>query len=102
MYVVNCFYEPYIHDAIEANHIRYKNNPKRIAINLGGHIGRYAIELANAYGYNVLVFEPNPKTFNILDANIALSDARSKVTSFPFGLGDMTGKTSFFNDFDGD
>lgn len=98
VYVISSLYESHIQEVLINNYQTYKNNPNRIAINIGGHIGRYTMELANKYGYQVFAFEPNPETLHILKTNVVLSQAEEKVTVFPYALGNATETKQFFAD----
>lgn len=53
--------------------------PGAVVVDVGGHIGQYAIEAAMVVGDNGLVisFEPNPKTFGYLQRNIGLNGLRN-------------------------
>lgn len=69
--------------------------PERVLINIGAHIGRYAIELVKNYHYTAYCFEPNPPTYRALKINTLLSRIEDKCFVFNYALGNETGEVQF-------
>lgn len=63
-------------------------------VDVGANIGLYTIAFSRFFG-RTLAFEPNPVTFKVLEANIALSDVRTART-FNEALSDKSGEASIF------
>jgi FkbM family methyltransferase len=62
-------------------------------VDIGANIGLYTIALAPLFG-RTLAFEPNPVTFKVLEANLALCEVEARI--FNVGLSDRNGDASFF------
>jgi FkbM family methyltransferase len=88
-------YEIEIQKVLFANAKEFKRDKDKIFVDVGAHIGRYAIELSKNYGYNVLAFEPSRKTYNILKVNTILSNVEDKIHLFNFALGDKNATAEF-------
>gem|GEM_PF-6289741 len=88
-------YEPEIQQVIKQNIETTMHQPEKVFLNIGAHIGRYAIELSKNYGYTSYCFEPSPMTFKTLKINTLLSDVEHKVNLFNFCLGENDGTTLF-------
>lgn len=87
-------YEPriqkVIHEVTEKTPIT-----ERVVVNIGAHIGRYAIELVKNHNYTAYCFEPNPQTFRVLKTNTLLSRVENRCFVFPYGLGDKNTTVEF-------
>lgn len=68
---------------------------ERVLVNIGAHIGRYAIELVKNHNYTAYCFEPNPQTFKILQTNTLLSEIEDRCFVFPYGLWDKNTTVEF-------
>ncbi len=68
---------------------------ERVVVNIGAHIGRYAIELVSNYHYTAYCFEPNPATFKTLQTNTILSHIEDRCFLFPYALGDKEEEWAF-------
>ena len=81
-------YEPEIQKAIKnlINKNKWKNEDQYL-INIWCHVWFYAILLAKKYWYNVLWFEPNPRTFYYLRCNVSLSNLDDKIKLYNIWLG---------------
>lgn len=88
-------YEPEIQQVIKKNIEKTMHQPEKIFLNIGSHIGRYAIELSRNYGYTSYCFEPSPTTFRTLQINSILSEVEDKMHLFNFCLGNKEGMTLF-------
>lgn len=88
-------YEPELKEVIEKNVLKNQKNPKNYFFNIGGHIGRWAIDLAYRHKYHGFVFEPSPETFRILQINTVLSRVQDYITLHHFALGDKEGSLQF-------
>lgn len=60
---------------------------ERVLVNIGAHIGRYAIELVKNHHYTAYCFEPNPSTFRTLKVNTLLSHVDDRCFLFDYALG---------------
>lgn len=80
-------YEPQVRNII-INSIERTNKERRIALNIGAHIGRYTVELANMHWYIVHAFEPHPDTFRSLKINTILNRLEDKVILHNYALAD--------------
>ncbi len=87
-------YEPQVRDIILKS-IERTNKDNRIFLNIGSHIGRYTVELANAHWYKVHAFEPHPETFRSLKINTVLNKLEDKVTLHNYALADTEGSLDF-------
>lgn len=63
-------------------------------VDIGANIGLYTLAFSR-YFRQTLAFEPNPVTFKLLEANIALRELDS-VRTFNEGLSDSSGESSLF------
>lgn len=68
--------------------IPQNNNKEKYLINIWSNIGRWAIDLAKNYNYNVIAFEPTPSTYRNLMINTYLSNLSDKITSYNIWLWD--------------
>ncbi len=69
--------------------IGFKPDFRGTFIDVGANIGVYTLRYARAFA-NVIAIEPNPATYHILQANIALGRA-SNVIPLPIGCSDRVG-----------
>lgn len=88
-------YEPEIQEVIQANVHKTRNQEQKIFLNIGSHIGRFAIELTKKYGYESYCFEPSPETFKTLQINALLSEVSDKMHLYNLCLGEADGETLF-------
>ena len=73
----------------------YKHiNDYNIFIDIGANIGTYSILFANK-GLNGFAFEPVISNYDALVTNIKLNNIESKVTTYPFALGEKKRKAGF-------
>ena len=89
------------------NDIRIKNfyldkgfgvfNPGDLVIDIGGHIGAFAIECA-IRGASVNVYEPDKNNFEILVKNIKENNFEGRITAFNVAVSDKAGKSKLYID----
>ncbi len=74
-------------------------SPGNVAIDIGGHIGRHTIPLANTVGSKgkVFVFEPLPDAYSEMKNNIAkkCDDRGENIVAYNLALGDEDGEAEF-------
>ncbi len=71
----------------------HKASKRRIFLDIGSNIGRYAIMAGNILHYSkVLAIEANPTTFALLRQNIKLNDLEDKIVAEHVAVGDKDGK----------
>lgn len=88
-------YEPEIQAVIKHNIKKTHGKSEKVFLNIGSHIGRYAIELSKNYGYTSYCFEPSPKTYETLKINTILSGVEENMHLYNFCLGKEDGTTLF-------
>ncbi len=67
---------------------------------IGANIGSYTVLAAGAVGAKVICFEPHPRTFRKLEANIAINHLGDRVEAHCCGLSDRLGELAFTADQD--
>ena len=77
---------------------KIKAEENDIVIDIGAHIGKYAIRWGNSVGEQgkVYAIEVEPKTFDILCKNIKLNKLEKKVIPLKLAITDKIGKSSFY------
>lgn len=88
-------YEPEIQRVIQHNISKTGHKTEKVFLNIGAHIGRFAIELSKKYGYTSYCFEPSPETYKTLKVNTILSGVEDKMHLYNFCLGEENGTTLF-------
>lgn len=88
-------YEPEIQEVIQHNVKKTSHKSEKVFLNIGSHIGRFAIELSKKYWYTSYCFEPSPNTFQTLKINSILSGVEDKMHLYNFCLGEQDGTTLF-------
>ncbi len=87
--VVEAFIEdPYRVDRIERG---------GVVIDLGAHIGTFALRCAVERGCRVYAYEPCPSTYDLLVENVAINGLEGKVIPFKLAIGGAMGKRSFYS-----
>ncbi len=86
-------YEPTVCDYLRAN-----VKPGDICLDIGAHVGIYALCLARWSGANgrVFAFEPNPETRTVIESNIRRNPEGERITVVPKGVSDESGNARFF------
>lgn len=89
------------HDSYEAAVVRYARSivrPGDVIIDVGAHVGFYALQAALWTGTtgHVIAFEPNPHARHVLTTNLALNGLRDRVTVEEAAVADQPGVAPFF------
>ncbi|PJF41085.1 MAG: hypothetical protein CUN55_12040 [Phototrophicales bacterium] len=84
------------HEYATVAQLRQLIQPNMIALDIGAHVGYYAQFLARLVGDNgkVLAFEPHPRTFQTLSANV---QRYTPVTAYPLAVSDRSGKAELYD-----
>jgi FkbM family methyltransferase len=72
-------------------------NAGDIVIDIGGHIGAFAIECA-IRGASVKVYEPGSQNFQVLKANIKVNNFEDKITAYNIAVSDKAGNSKLYID----
>ncbi len=72
-------------------------SPGDIVIDIGAHIGAFAIECA-IRGATVLAFEPDPENFAILKKNIEANDFENIISAYDTAVSNFTGIAELYKD----
>jgi FkbM family methyltransferase len=85
-------YEPGAFAYLEA-HVK----PGAVILNVGAHVGVYALSMASWVGRSghVYAFEPNPQTREIFEDQIARNDFSDRITVVPLAVGGRSGAAEF-------
>lgn len=86
-------YDPEVCDYLRAN-----VKPGDICLNIGAHVGIYALCFAqwSAPNGRVFAFEPNPATRVVLEKHVTLNDAEDQIDVISQAISDAPGESSFF------
>ena len=86
-------YEPAVCEFLRAN-VR----PGEVCLDIGAHVGIYALLLAgwSAPRGRVFAFEPNTAARAILESNLARNREGTRVTAVPQGISDHGGEATFY------
>jgi FkbM family methyltransferase len=89
---------PEIYDPEVCEYLREQVRPGNICLNIGAHVGIYALCLAqwSAPDGRVFAFEPNPTTREVLEKHIALNDAAGRIETVARAVSDTPGEAAFF------
>lgn len=66
-------------------------------IDVGSYLGVYSILAAKAGAKQVIAFEPNPITYEALEANVALNNLGGRIVTRMLGLSDFVGSVMLFH-----
>lgn len=85
-------YEPGVCD-----YLRSRVRPGDVCLNVGAHVGLYALCLAewSKPGGRVVAFEPNPPTRRVLADHVRRNGIRDRVTVEPLAVGGAVGRATF-------
>jgi FkbM family methyltransferase len=76
-----------------------KNMPANpVVIDIGSHIGLYAVFFAKEFNATVFSFEPAPATRKILNEVVEINNCKDKVFPSSAAISDKAGKAKFFID----
>lgn len=69
-----------------------------VCLNIGAHVGIYALALAKwtTPGGRVFAFEPNPATRAVVTKHITLNQAADRIEVIPDAISDRVGQATFF------
>jgi FkbM family methyltransferase len=89
---------PEAYDPAVCSYLRQQVRPGDLCLNVGAHVGVYALCLArwSAPGGRVVAFEPNPSTRAVLQKHVALNDLTERVEVVPQAVSDAVGESTFF------
>lgn len=78
--------------------LRARVKPGDICLDIGAHVGIYAMCLArwSAPNGRVFAFEPNPDTRAVLESNVRRNPEGERITVVPKGVSDQPGEATFF------
>jgi FkbM family methyltransferase len=87
------------YEADVAAYLKAGIKPGHACIDVGAHVGFYAMQMAlwTAPGGRVVAFEPNPTARAVLQANIALNRMTDRVTIEPSAAGAAAGTADLFH-----
>lgn len=71
--------------------------PGDIVIDIGGHIGAFAVECA-IRGASVKVYEPDKDNFEMLKANIGANNFQDKITAYNVAVSNKSGTSKLYMD----
>ena len=78
--------------------LRRSVNPGSVCLDVGAHVGIYALSLARWAGPSgrVFAFEPSPGTRSVLESNIRRNRYENRITVVPKGVSDRQSQSTFF------
>jgi FkbM family methyltransferase len=87
------------YEADVAAYLRAGIRPGHCCVDVGAHVGFYAMQMAlwTAPGGRVIAFEPNPTARAVLQANVALNRMSDRVTIEPSAAGAAAGTADLFH-----
>lgn len=87
------------YEADVAAYLRAGIHPGHCCVDVGAHVGFYAMQMAlwTAPGGRVIAFEPNPTARAVLQANVALNHFSDRVTIEPSAAGAASGTADLFH-----
>lgn len=68
-----------------------------VVIDLGAHIGTFALRCAVERGCKVFAYEPNPSTFDLLVENVRLNGLEDQVVPIRAAIGESVGTRKFYS-----
>ncbi len=80
-----------IFDFLKPLHDIFKDG---LALDIGANIGNHSV-FFDRYFKSIFAFEPNPSTYSLLKFNSSFSNS---IAAFDYGLGDISGKYSLYED----
>ena len=88
------------YEAPVASYLRQRVRPGDCCLDVGAHIGAYALQLARwcSPGGRVIAFEPNPATAAVLRRHVRMNDFDSTIVVEPSALGKSEGSAVLFGD----
>ncbi len=88
---------PEVYDPAVMAYLRARVRPGAVCLNVGAHVGIYALCLAEWAGTRgrVIAFEPNPETRRVLERHIALNAFGDRIIVEAAAIGDTSGIVTF-------
>jgi FkbM family methyltransferase len=79
-------------------HLKANVRPGQVSLNVGAHMGIYALALARwtAPGGRVFAFEPNPETRAALTKHVTLNALADRIEILEQAVSDVPGRATFF------
>ncbi len=71
-----------------------------VVIDIGAHVGLYAVFFAKKFNASVYSFEPSPATMKLLESVVEMNDCKDRVHLLRAAVSDKEGKANFFIDRD--
>ena len=68
----------------------------KIFLDIGSHIGKWSILLANKKNIRAYCFEPNPNTYKYLQENIILNQLEGKITALNYWVAEQKWEMEFY------
>lgn len=89
---------PEVYEPAVCAHLRERVRRGAVCLNLGAHVGVYALCLAEWSGPTgrVYAFEPNPRTRAVLENHVALNERQGWIEVVPLAVGDFSGDATLF------
>ncbi len=89
---------PESYDPVVCSYLRENVRAGDICLNIGAHVGIYALCLSrwSAPDGRVFAFEPNPATRKVLEKHVALNHAEDRIKIFAAAVGSAPGEAEFF------
>jgi FkbM family methyltransferase len=86
-------YEPSTYE-----YLRHSLKPGSVCLDVGAHVGIYALSLARWSGPNgkVFAFEPSPETRAVLESNVRRNRFAGRIRVIPKGVSDLKSEATFF------
>ena len=90
---------PEVYDPSVCEYLRTNVKPGDVCLNIGAHVGIYALCLAqwSSPDGRVFAFEPNPATRTALEKHVALNDSRGRIEVIAQAVSDTPGEAEFFS-----
>lgn len=87
------------YEAEVVRYLRERIRPGQCCIDVGAHVGFYAMQMAlwNGPDGRVIAFEPNPTARAVLTSNVALNRLSSRITIEPAAVGAAPGTADLFH-----
>jgi FkbM family methyltransferase len=92
-------YSKYFSGAYEQENFEFlkkKVKPGMVCLDIGSHLGVYAVCMAKLNAARVYCFEPTPTAYNMLLHTIEINNFQLVITAFPMAVSGRTGKNIFY------
>lgn len=89
---------PEVYEPESWRYLKAHARPGHVSLNMGAHVGIYALALAKwtAPDGRVFAFEPNPAIRAVLQTHVAMNDSADRVEVIAEAIGDRVGRATFF------